>query len=85
MAQFQITYGLGGGYNETETDVIEVDNLDEANLVAYTAAMEMFESYGVFENQCGDEEYENDEDYESAYIEEAERWIHYWAEEISDG
>jgi hypothetical protein len=81
MAQYQITYGAS--YNEEETDVIEANTHDEAETIAYQAAMELFESYGIFSNQRGDEEFESDEEYNAAYMEEAESWINYSAELIA--
>mgnify|MGYP006270893351 CR=1 FL=1 len=50
---FRIIYGLTGGYNDIVTEEVEADSLARANLIAYEAALQMFESYGVFEHQRG--------------------------------
>lgn len=81
---FQITYGLNGGYNVHETELIDATNLNEALQIAYECSLNLFESYGVFDNQVNDEELEglDDEEIQAVYMEEAERWIHYNAEEV---
>jgi hypothetical protein len=82
MAQFQIEFGVGGGYNDIITEVIEANSLDEAVEAAYLSAIEVFESYGIFEDQNDVEEFDNDDDYQAAYDEEVERWCSYSAEPI---
>jgi hypothetical protein len=81
MAQFIIRYGVGGGYNDIQTEVLESDNLREAERYAYEGACEMFESYGVFNDSYPDYDYSS-EDYEAEYNEELERWIEYSARPI---
>ena len=83
MANFKIAYGIGGGYNVIDEEVIEADTLDEANEIAYQCAVDTFERYGVFEKHNDVEEFENDDDYQAAYHEEVERWTTYYAEEIA--
>ena len=82
MAQFEILYGIGGGYNDIQTEVIEVDTLEQAEYSAYYAACEMFESYGVFDNQNPDYDYDS-EGYQDEYNEECENWIEYSARPVS--
>jgi hypothetical protein len=82
MAQFRIEFGVGGGYNDIITEVIEANSLDEAVEAAYLSAIEVFESYGIFEDQNDVEEFDNDDDYQAAYDEEVERWCSYSAEPI---
>ena len=82
MAQFRIEFGVGGGYNDIITEVIEANSLDEAVEAAYLSAIEVFESYGIFEDQNDVEEFDNDDDYQAAYDEEVERWCSYSAESI---
>jgi hypothetical protein len=78
MTQFKITYGVGGGYNDISEQIIEVDNLNEAEQIAYELAVEVFNSYGVYEeNDMTIEEYD-----ESEYQESIERWIDYSAEAV---
>ncbi len=83
---FQISYGIGGGYNVNETELIEANNLDEALRIAYEASLSLFESYSVFENQVDDEELDglDDEEIQALYLEEAERWIDYHAEYVEE-
>lgn len=78
MARFEIRYGLGGGYNVIQTEIVEVDNLEQAECDAFDAACEMFESYDVFGEQNPDYDYDS-EDYAEEYNEERERWISYSA------
>lgn len=77
MAQFRISYGVGGGYNDMNEEVIEASNVDEANQIAYESAVQVFESYGVYEEQDMTDEYD-----ESEHQESIERWIEYNAEPI---
>lgn len=74
MARFEIRYGLSGGYNDIQTEIIEVDNLEQAQRDAFDAACEMFEDYNVFGNQNPDYDYDS-EDYQNDYNEERESWI----------
>jgi hypothetical protein len=84
MAQFKIEYGVGGGYNDINEEVIEADSLDEAIQNAYEFSIQVFESYSILETQNDPEDYEglSSEDYQSFYHEEVERWVVYNAEEI---
>ena len=82
MTQFNITYGVGGGYNDMATEMIEADSLDSANRIAYESAVEVFESYGIFDSQNPDYDYDS-EDYQEDYQEEVESWIDYSAEEVN--
>jgi hypothetical protein len=77
MTQFKITYGVGGGYNDISTEIIEANTLDEANEIAYVNAIEVFESYGVYENNDMTDEYD-----ESEYQDSIERWCDYNAEPV---
>ncbi len=81
---FQISYGIGGGYNVDETELIDANDLNAALQIAYECSLELFESYGVFDNQVPEEELEglNDEERRDLYMEEAERWVEYHAEEV---
>jgi hypothetical protein len=84
MTQFKITYGVGGGYNVKDTEIIEANTLDEATEIAYLSAIEVFERYGVFGRQYPDYDYDSvsEEDYELEYNEELERWVRYNAEPV---
>ena len=77
MAKFQISYGVGGGYNDISTEVIESDSLNSAQQDAYDAAVQVFDSYGIYEDELGDGEW-NDEEYQDCL----ESWIDYSAVEI---
>lgn len=82
MAKFKIEYGLGGGYNINEVEIVECDCLDEAQQWAYESAVGIFESYGIFDYEgCVAEGY-TDEDLDEAYSQEIEAWCRYRAEEI---
>lgn len=82
--QFQINYGIGGGYNVHESDVIEAVNQEEAVQIAYECAAQLFESYGVFDNANPDYDYDSvdEEEANADYHEEMERWIEYYAEPV---
>jgi hypothetical protein len=82
MAQFEIRYGIGGGFNDIQTEIIEVDTLGQAERDAYDAACEMFESYDVFGSQNPDYDYDSEE-YQDEYNEERESWIQYSARPAS--
>ena len=77
MSQFKITYGVGGGYNDISEHIIEAANLNEAEQIAYELAVEVFDSYGIYEEQDMGDEYD-----ESEYQESIERWIDYSAEAV---
>ena len=82
---FQISYGIGGGYNVHETELIEANDLNEALQIAYECSLNLFESYDVLAiNQVNEEELEglDDEERQGLYMEEAERWIEYHAEVV---
>lgn len=81
---FQISYGIGNGYNVHETELIDATDLNEANQIAYECSLNLFEYYGVFDNQVPEEELEglNDEEIQGLYMEEVERWIEYDAEQV---
>ena len=78
MALYRLSFGLCGGFNVNETAEVEADNENEAVEYAYNAARELFEFYGVFEN-----EYPNYVDtwdsYEQDYEDELQRWVYYSA------
>jgi len=82
MAQFQIEYGIGGGYNVNHKEVIEADNLDEAQQIAYEQSVEVFESYNVFGRQNNVDDFEDEDDCQAAYDEEVDRWCSYSATPI---
>jgi hypothetical protein len=77
MTQFRITYGVGGGYNDISTEIIEADMLNDAEHIAYERSVEVFDSYGVYEENDMTDEYD-----ESEYQESIERWIDYSVEPI---
>ena len=77
MTQFKITYGVGGGYNDISEQIIEAANLYEAEQIAYELAVEVFDSYSIYEEQDMGEEYD-----ESEYQDSIERWIDYSAEAV---
>jgi hypothetical protein len=77
MTQFKITYGVGGGYNDITEEVIEADNLNEAEQIAYELAVEVFNSYGIYDENDMTDEYD-----ESEYQESIERWIDCSAEAV---
>lgn len=78
MAKFKITYGV---YNDITEELIEVNTLKQAEEDAYLAATQVFESYGIYEQEMEDDEKEWDEE---DYNECRERWIEYVAEEVPD-
>lgn len=70
MTQYQITYGVGGGYNDIRDQVIDADSHDEAIQIAYELAVEVFESYGI-----ADDHYFSDEELEEGQLQELiEEW-----------
>ena len=78
MAQFNVRYGVGGGYNDVTEDVVEFDNAEQAENYAYEMALDVFNSHGIFEMACENGEYEDfedDDDVKIAFLEEAERWL----------
>lgn len=81
MALFNIEYGVGGGYNDIRNEQIEADSLEEANVIAYQYAIEVFELYSIFEGQDDEGNYESEEEYSAAYNESVESWCEYNAEE----
>jgi len=72
--KYKITYGVVGGIN---SEIVECVNLVDAEDLAYTAAIDIFESYGIFEEFEGCHQ-----DIESAWYDEVDRWCLYSAEEI---
>jgi hypothetical protein len=82
MKLFNIEYGVGGGYNVIHNEEIEADSLDQANEMAYQYAIEVFDSYSVFDRQDNEGNYETEDDYLTAYNESVERWCRYHAEEV---
>ncbi len=82
--QFQINYGIGGGYNVHESEVIEANNEEEAIQIAYECAAQLFESYGVFDNQNPGYDYDSVDEEEAIadYLEEMESWVDYYAEPV---
>lgn len=79
MALYRLSFGLGGGFNVNETAEVEADNENDAVEYAYNAACELFEFYGVFENQNPDYD-DSCESYEQDYEDELQRWVDYSAE-----
>ena len=81
MKKFKVVYGVGGGYNDIQKEVLEFSSLEEAEEYAYESAVDIFNSYSIFDeiNQECDEE-----DYEYLYNEEVERWCSYYAEELPE-
>jgi hypothetical protein len=77
MAQFQISYGVGGGYNDIREEIIDADNLKEAVQIAYEKSVEVFESYGIYEDQDMTHEYD-----EFEYQDSIERWVDYYAKSV---
>lgn len=79
MAQFNVRYGVRGGYyNDVTEDVVEAENVQQAEQCAYEMALEVFNSHGIFERACENGEYEDfedDDDVEIAFREEADRWV----------
>lgn len=72
MTQYQITYGVGGGYNDIRDEVIDADSHDEAIQIAYELSVEVFESYGIADYHLSDEEVE-----EGQLQELIEKWCDY--------
>jgi hypothetical protein len=79
MTRYKISYGVGGGYNDITEEVIETDSLELAERDAYDAAIQVFDSYGIYEDGIEDGEW-NDEEYQECL----ESWIDYSAVEIVD-
>ena len=80
MKKFKVVYGVGGGYNDIQKEVLEFSSLEEAEEYAYESAVDIFDSYGIFEehHECDEEEYEY------LYNEEVEKWCSYYAEELPE-
>lgn len=73
MTQYQITYGVGGGYNDIRDEVIDADSHDEAIQIAYELSVEVFLSYGI-----ADDHYLSDEELEEGRFQELiEEWCDY--------
>lgn len=80
MPKFKIVYGVGGGYNDINEDVIEAVCADAASEEAYLLAEEVFNSYGIYEKELeGDEEGD-----EESYNECLESWVTYYAEPVNE-
>ena len=90
MALYKIKYGLGGGFGGArDSEILDCENLEEAEAAAYDMAVEyasMYEgSYGlpdydkIMEREGCSEEEAND-----IYHEELENWIDYSAEEYHE-
>ena len=97
MAYFRITYGCGCGENEEH---FELNSQAEADEIAYQSAVDNYESYEGLHGirsmrEIAEEDFEVDLDeldydtamyidIETAYIEERESCLSYYAEEISE-
>lgn len=81
MATFKVTYGVGGGYNDITTEVLEFNTFEEAEQYAYESSVEVYESYGIFEEN---EEECTEDEYEELYYESVERWVSYSAVEVPE-
>ena len=98
MGKYKIEYGIGGGYNIEEEEIIECDSLKEAEETAFEQACELYESYeptswSDIENNPEDygiddidelTENEKNDIIQEVYNESRESWINYSAEEIND-
>jgi hypothetical protein len=86
MATFKVTYGVGGGYNDIRTEVLEFDTFEEAEQYAYESSVEVYESYGIFEEdeECTEDEESTEDDYETMHQESIERWVSYSAVEVPE-
>lgn len=75
MEKFKITYGVGGGYNDIQEEVIEAKDLDAARAIAYEMAQDVFDIYGIYDNEV---EFAKEDDNEPVdYNECLESWIDY--------
>ena len=85
MATFKVTYGVGGGYNDIRTEVFKFNNVQQAEEYAYESAVDVFNSYGIFEKHdlYEDEEFTED-DYETMHQESIERWVSYSVVEVPE-
>lgn len=86
MNSYRIRYGVGGGYNDINEEIVQAVNEDQAGRIAYECAVEVFESYGIFDKvserysyaDAGDDISEEDEnEIQSRYEEEVDRWCRY--------
>jgi hypothetical protein len=79
--KYKITYGVGGGYNDINSEIVECASIEEASQWAYDCAVDVFESYGIFDYS----EYENEDDeyINEAYFQDVDSWCHYSAEEVT--
>jgi hypothetical protein len=78
--KYKITYGVGGGYNDINSEIVECDSLEEAEQWAYDEAVNCYESYGIFDYE--DFEDESEDDMDQAWRDDIESWCHYSAEEV---
>ena len=53
MKKFKVVYGVGGGYNDIQKEVLEFSSLEEAEEYAYESAVDIFNSYGIDEEVEG--------------------------------
>lgn len=98
MGKYKIEYGIGGGYNIEEEEIIECNSLEEAEEIAFEQACEMYESYepvswsdiednpedyGIDDIEEMSEE-EKEECIQDVYNEVRESWINYSAAEITE-
>lgn len=83
--KYVITYGLGGGFNTSQSEVIEASSEAEASKYAYEKACEEYENYvGMHGLRTTEEIIEEDgvdeEEAEEIYSDERESWLNYHAE-----
>lgn len=98
MPKFNLYAGLTGGFNSVRLveENVECENLEEAEMFAYDYALSEFDnvsgtrglrSYTDIEDELR-EEYGDDEAFEDIVLEEylqyADRWISYYANEVED-
>ena len=84
MKKFKVVYGVGGGYNDIQEEVLEFSSRKEAEEYAYESAVNIFDSYSIFEEHQETDEECDEEEYEYLYNEEVERWCSYYAEELPE-
>jgi Mg2+/Co2+ transporter CorC len=87
--KFKIEYGLGGGFNDVRTEIMNFKSEKEAVDAAYQMAIEVYQEYEGLHGlrtieDIMDEEGVDEEEAEEIYREERENWLDYGAEPVAE-
>ena len=91
--KYRIKYALGGGFGGVENanwEVIEAENIEEAEDIAYNYARYEYESYEGLHGLRSISDIMEEDDYDEdiaieIYNEEVESWVEYKVEPVIEG